>query len=44
MAGLSRNAYFNKFLARALNKTVMVQSSADLTALGTARLAMLGAG
>ena len=42
--GLSRNAYFNKFLARALNKTVLVQSSADLTALGTARLAMLGAG
>lgn len=42
--GLSRNAYFNKFLARVLNKTVLVQSSADLTALGTARLAMLGAG
>lgn len=42
--GLSRNAYFNKFLARALNKTVIVQGSADLTGLGTARLAMLGAG
>lgn len=42
--GLSRNAYFNKFLARVLNKTVIVQSSADLTALGTARLAMRGAG
>jgi glycerol kinase len=42
--GLSRNAYFNKFLSRALNKRIIVQGSADLTALGTARLAMLGAG
>jgi glycerol kinase len=42
--GLTRNAYFNKFLARALNKTIVVQGSPDLTALGTARLAMLGAG
>ncbi len=42
--GLSRNAYFNKFLARVAGKTIVVQGEADLTALGTARLAMLGAG
>lgn len=42
--GLSHNAYFNKFLSRTLKRTIVVQGSADLTALGTARLAMLGAG
>ncbi len=42
--GLTKNPYFNRFLANALNKTVIVQDSTELTALGTARLAMVGAG
>ena len=42
--GLTKNHYFNQFLANAMGKTVVVQSSSELTALGTARLAMLGAG
>ncbi len=42
--GLTKNPYLNRFLANALGKTVVVQSSSELTALGTARLAMLGAG
>ena len=42
--GLTKNQYFNKFLASAVGKTIVVQSSSELTALGTARLAMLGAG
>ncbi|MDE2445307.1 MAG: glycerol kinase [Alphaproteobacteria bacterium] len=42
--GLSSNPYFGQFLANALNRQVSVAGSADLTALGTARMAMLGAG
>ena len=42
--GLTKNPYFNRFLANALGKTVIVQDSSELTGLGTARLAMLGAG
>ena len=42
--GLSDNAYFGQFLANALNRKVIVAGSTDLTALGTARMAMLGAG
>lgn len=42
--GLSRNAYFRAFLSRALGLPVAVPAIADLTALGTARLAALGAG
>ena len=42
--GLTKNAYFNGFLANALNRTVIVQNSSELTGLGTARLAMVGAG
>ncbi|NJM29759.1 MAG: glycerol kinase [Rhizobiales bacterium] len=42
--GLSKNPYFLQFLANALQKTIVVPGSAELTALGTARLAMLGAG
>lgn len=42
--GLTKNPYFNQFLASAVGKTIVVQSSSELTALGTARLAMLGAG
>ena len=37
--GLSANPYFCQFLADVLNLQVVVQSSAELTALGTARLA-----
>jgi glycerol kinase len=42
--GLSKNPYFGQFLATALNRRVVVSSSADLTGLGIARMAMLGAG
>ncbi|MFN0192281.1 MAG: FGGY family carbohydrate kinase [Aestuariivirga sp.] len=42
--GLSKNPYFLQFLANVLQKTIAVPGSAELTALGTARLAMLGAG
>ena len=37
--GLSANPYFCRFLADVLNRQVMVQSSAELTAFGTAKLA-----
>jgi len=42
--GLSNNSYFCRFLGRALGRPVAVPGSADLTALGTAQLAMIGAG
>jgi glycerol kinase len=42
--GLTKNPYFNRFLANALDKTVVVQDSSELTGLGAARLAMVGAG
>lgn len=42
--GLSNNKYFCKFLARALGRPVAVPGSADLTSLGAAQLAMIGAG
>ncbi len=42
--GLSENPYFGQFLANALNRKVVVAGSADLTALGTARMAMIGVG
>ncbi len=42
--GLANNPYFGQFLANALNRMVVVAGSADLTALGTARMAMAGAG
>lgn len=42
--GLSNNMYFCRFLARALGRPVAVPGGADLTALGTAQLAMIGAG
>ena len=42
--GLSDNPYFGQFLANVLNRKVIVAGSADLTALGTARMAMIGAG
>ncbi|HET6158773.1 MAG TPA: FGGY family carbohydrate kinase [Dongiaceae bacterium] len=42
--GLTRNQYFTRFLADAINKRVRVPSSAELTGLGAAQLAMIGAG
>ena len=42
--GLSRNSYFTGFLAEATNKRIRVPASAELTGLGAAQLAMLGAG
>jgi len=38
--GLSVNPYFCQFLANVLNQKVVVQSSAELTAFGTAKLSM----
>ena len=42
--GLSNNPYFGQFLSNALDRRVVVAGSADLTALGIARMAMVGAG
>jgi glycerol kinase len=42
--GLARNRYFTRFLANAMNRRVRVPSSTELTSLGTAQLAMIGAG
>ena len=42
--GLTKNSYFNRFLANALGKTVIVQETSELTGLGTARMTMLGVG
>jgi glycerol kinase len=42
--GLTRNRYFTRFLADAMNKRVRVPSSAELTGLGAAQFAMVGAG
>ncbi|MBG1232712.1 FGGY family carbohydrate kinase [Aestuariivirga litoralis] len=42
--GLSKNPYFGQFLSNALGRMVTVASTADLTGLGVARMAMVGAG
>lgn len=42
--GMAKNAYVLQFLSDVLKKRVAVPSSTDLTALGTARLAMRGLG
>lgn len=42
--GLTLNPYFCSFLARALDRTVVVPSTPDLTGLGCAQFAFLGAG
>lgn len=42
--GLSNNGYFCDFLARVLQRPVQVPGSAELTGLGTAQMAMIGAG
>lgn len=42
--GMSKNGYFVQFLADVLGCQIRVPSSPDLTALGTARMAMIGAG
>jgi glycerol kinase len=42
--GLTRNRYFTRFLADAMDKRVRIPSSAELTGLGAAQLAMIGAG
>lgn len=42
--GLSNNPYFSQFLSNALKRAVVIPSSTELTALGTAHMAMLGAG
>lgn len=42
--GLTLNPYFCEFLARALGRTVVVPSTPDLTGLGCAQFAFVGAG
>jgi glycerol kinase len=42
--GLARNPYFCDFLADALERPVNVPASAELTGLGAAQLALIGAG
>jgi glycerol kinase len=42
--GMARNRYFVQFLANALEKQVVIPATPDLTALGTARMAMRGLG
>ncbi len=42
--GLTNNGYFCEFLARALGRPVVVPASAELTGLGCAQMALLGAG
>lgn len=42
--GLSRNRYFCAFLADALGRPLTVPATAELTGLGTAQLALIGAG
>lgn len=42
--GMAHNGYFLSFMAGVLGRTVLVPSSVDLTALGTARMALMGAG
>lgn len=42
--GLANNRYFAAFLANALGRQVSVASTTELTALGAARMTMLGAG
>jgi len=42
--GMVRNDYFCRFLAGALDQRLAIPSSAELTGLGTAQLAMIGAG
>ncbi len=42
--GLSRNGYFRGFLAAALGREIVVPASVELTGLGAARLALIGAG
>ena len=42
--GLSRNGYFRQFLANALNREIAIPPTPDATSLGTAWIAMLGAG
>lgn len=42
--GMARNAYLLEMLAEATGRAVAVPSSTDLTALGAARMAMLGIG
>jgi glycerol kinase len=42
--GMAKNGYMLQFLSSVLQKKVMVPSSTDLTALGTTRMAMRGAG
>jgi glycerol kinase len=42
--GLSKNAGFRRFLARALGRSVSLPATAELTGLGAAQMALVGAG
>lgn len=42
--GLAKNSYFGRFVADVLGRDVVIPASTELTGLGTAQLAMVGAG
>ncbi len=42
--GLAKNAYFSGFVAEVLKRDIVVPASTELTGLGTAQLALIGAG
>ena len=42
--GLAKNAYFSGFVAEVLKRDVVIPASTELTGLGTAQLALIGAG
>lgn len=42
--GLAKNAYFASFVANVLEREIVIPASTELTGLGTAQLALIGAG
>lgn len=42
--GLAKNAYFGRFVADVLGREIIIPASTELTGLGTAQLALVGAG
>ncbi|MDY0872961.1 FGGY family carbohydrate kinase [Dongia rigui] len=42
--GLAKNAYFGRFVADVLGRETIIPASTELTGLGTAQLALIGAG
>lgn len=42
--GLAKNGYFGRFVAEVLGREIVIPASTELTGLGTAQLALIGAG